>query len=84
MGYNREMADFDTSALTPGQSRSAPDGERIGCSAGGRLVQLRKRVSEPGFVVTVDAEPRPEVPAELMTHEWGAANSEFARLMREY
>ncbi|GGI86040.1 hypothetical protein GCM10011581_23900 [Saccharopolyspora subtropica] len=70
--------------LQPGQSEAKDNGERLGCSAGGRLVQLRRRVSEPGFVVTVDAEPRPDVPAELITHDWAAANAAFDRLMRAY
>lgn len=47
-------------------------------------MQLRRRVSEPGFVVTVDAEPRPDVPTELITHEWAAANVAFDRYMHEY
>lgn len=78
------MAEFSTATLQPGQTESNDQGERIGRSAGGRLVQMRRRVSERGFVVTVDAEPRAEVPAEVLTHEWSAANAAFDRLMHEY
>ncbi|QIZ38882.1 hypothetical protein FDZ84_35770 [Saccharopolyspora sp. ASAGF58] len=87
MGYNGRMAENsndDLSALKPGQVESKDNGERFGRSAGGCLVQLRRRVSEPGFVVTVDAETRPGVPTELITHEWGAANAAFDRFMHEY
>jgi hypothetical protein len=82
VGYNRAMTNIAT--LQPGQVESSENGERFGRSQGGHLVQLRRRKSEPGFAVTVDAEPRPEVPAELLTHEWAAANAAFDRLMREY
>ncbi|GAA2351406.1 hypothetical protein GCM10009854_31470 [Saccharopolyspora halophila] len=80
--YNEGMSNMVT--LQPGQVESSDNGERFGRSQGGHLVQLRRRRSERGFVVTVDADPRPEVPAELLTHEWGAANAAFDRLMREY
>ncbi|WP_246536627.1 hypothetical protein [Saccharopolyspora endophytica] len=78
------MAEFTTATLQPGQIESNDQGERIGRSAGGRLVQLRRRRGDRGFVVTVDAEPRSEVPAEVLTLEWAAANSAFDRLMHEY
>ncbi|WP_233575879.1 hypothetical protein [Saccharopolyspora rhizosphaerae] len=78
------MAEFSAATLQPGQTESNDQGERIGKSAGGRLVQMRRRRAERGFVVTVDAEPRPDVPAEVVTHEWAAANKAFDRLMREY
>lgn len=80
--YNEVMS--NTASLQPGQVESSDNGERFGRSRGGHLVQLRRRRTERAFVVTVDAEPRPEVPAELLTHEWGAANAAFDRLMREY
>ncbi|CAM02755.1 hypothetical protein A8924_3873 [Saccharopolyspora erythraea NRRL 2338] len=83
MRYNGVMADIDVSSLQPGQSESNESGERMGRSAGGHLVQLRKRVSEPGFVVTADVESRPEAPSEVITHEWASANVAFERLMRE-
>jgi hypothetical protein len=87
MGYNGHMAENpnnELSALQPGQIETKDNGERFGRSAGGCLVQLRRRVSEPGFVVTVDAEPRPGVPTELISHEWAAANAAFDRFMHEY
>ncbi|GAA2794596.1 hypothetical protein GCM10010470_31910 [Saccharopolyspora taberi] len=84
MGYNEDMAETDAPSLQPGESRSNDSGERRGCSAGGRLVQLRRRVAEPGFVVVADAEPRPEVPTEVITTEWAVANAAFDRLMKEY
>ncbi|MBB5157923.1 hypothetical protein [Saccharopolyspora phatthalungensis] len=74
----------NASALQPGQVESRDNGERFGRSASGCLVQLRRRVSEPGFVVTVDAERRPGVPTELITHEWASANAAFDRFMREF
>lgn len=80
--YNGGMTNVRT--LQPGQVESSENGERFGCSRGGHLVQLRRRKAEQGFVVTVDAAPRPDVPAELLTHEWAAANATFDRLMREY
>ncbi|MGW3469129.1 hypothetical protein ACWDKQ_11825 [Saccharopolyspora sp. NPDC000995] len=79
-----ENPNDDLFALKPGQVESKDNGERFGRSVGGCLVQLRRRVSEPGFVVTVDAEPQPGVPTELITHEWGAANAAFDRFMHEY
>ncbi|MFC7340214.1 hypothetical protein [Saccharopolyspora griseoalba] len=82
VGYNEGMT--NVASLQPGQVESSDNGERFGRSRGGHLVQLRRRKSEPGFVVTVDAEPREDVPAELLTHEWAAANAAFGRLMREY
>lgn len=84
VGCNGGMAEFTTATLQPGQIESNDQGERIGRSAGGRLVQLRRRRGDRGFVVTVDAEPRSEVPAEVLTLEWAAANSAFDRLMHEY
>ncbi|SFS77782.1 hypothetical protein [Saccharopolyspora flava] len=78
------MAEFSTATLQPGQTESNDQGERVGRSSGGHLVQMRRRVSDRGFAVTVDAEPRPEVPTEVLTHEWSEANSAFDRLMREY
>ncbi|TWF96040.1 hypothetical protein [Saccharopolyspora dendranthemae] len=78
------MAEFSSTTLKPGQIESNDQGERIGRSAGGRLVQLRRRVADRGFVVIVDAEPRSEVPAEVLTLEWSAANAAFDRLMHEY
>ncbi|MGP4017072.1 hypothetical protein [Saccharopolyspora sp. 5N708] len=79
-----ENRDNHVSALRPGQVESRDNGERFGCSAGGCLVQLRRRIAEPGFVVTVDAEPRPGESRELITHEWAAANAAFDRFMHEY
>lgn len=84
MGYNRDMAEFNASDLQPGQIESKDNGERLGRSAGGHLVQLRRRVSTPGFVVTVDAEASAGVPTELLTQEWAAANAEFDRFMHEF
>ncbi|MER6992563.1 hypothetical protein ABT337_26630 [Saccharopolyspora hirsuta] len=78
------MAEFNASDLEPGQIESKDNGERLGRSAGGRLVQLRRRISEPGFVVTVDAEASADVPTELLTQEWAAANAAFDRFMREF
>ncbi|MER7015105.1 hypothetical protein ABT324_27050 [Saccharopolyspora sp. NPDC000359] len=78
------MARFNASDLEPGQVESKDNGERLGRSAGGHLVQLRRRVSEPGFVVTVDAEPSKGAPTELLTHEWAAANAAFDRFMRQH
>ena len=51
---------------------------------GGHLVQLRRRIAEPGFVVTVDAEPRVGATTELITTDWAAANTTFSRFMHEY
>jgi hypothetical protein len=87
LGYNGRMAensDNELAALQPGQIETKDNGERFGRSAGGCLVQLRRRISEPGFVVTVDTEPRPGVPTELITHDWAAANAAFDRFMHEY
>ncbi|WP_228046652.1 hypothetical protein [Saccharopolyspora montiporae] len=78
------MQESATTALRPGDVQVGANGERFGRSTGGRLVQLRRRVSEPGFVVTVDAQPRAEVPAEVITTGWTTANTAFERLMREY
>ncbi|MDA3627217.1 hypothetical protein [Saccharopolyspora oryzae] len=78
------MAEFNASDLQPGQIESKDNGERLGRSTGGCLVQLRRRVSAPGFAVTVDAEARPGVPTELLTQEWAAANAAFSRFMREF
>lgn len=73
-----------TAVLQPGEVQASENGERFGRSVGGHLVQLRRRVSEPGFVVTVDAQPRVDVPAETITKGWTTANNAFERLMREY
>lgn len=73
------MADTDTTELAPGQSVSRDNGERLGRSAAGHLVQLRRRVAEPGFVVTTAAEDRDAV----LTAEWAHANAAFDRLMRD-
>ncbi|GAA4616342.1 hypothetical protein GCM10023108_28600 [Saccharopolyspora hordei] len=84
MGYNRGMAEFNAADLQPGEVRTKENGERLGRSAGGHLVQLRRRVSGPGFAVTVDAEPRPGVPTEMLTLEWASANAAFDRFMRTF
>ncbi|KEI43984.1 hypothetical protein GU90_13555 [Saccharopolyspora rectivirgula] len=78
------MSGFDVSELQAGQSVSKETGERIGRSAGGRLVQLRRRVSERGFVVTVDALAEAGAQRELITQDWRTANATFDRFMREY
>lgn len=77
------MSDTDTSALIPGQSTARDNGERIGRSQAGHLVLMRRRVVEPGFVVTVDSPQRPELPSEVITTGWAHANAAFDRLMRE-
>lgn len=84
LSYNGLMQEPATAVLQPGDVQTSENGERFGRSAGGRLVQLRRRVSEPGFVVTVDARPRADVPAETITKGWTTANNAFERLMREY
>ncbi|MEU6130191.1 hypothetical protein ABZ805_13560 [Saccharopolyspora sp. NPDC047091] len=73
------MADTDTTALVPGQSISRDNGERLGRSAAGHLVQLRRRVAEPGFVVTSGSTRGDAV----LTAEWAHANAAFDRMMRE-
>ncbi|MHA6803442.1 hypothetical protein [Salinifilum ghardaiensis] len=78
------MAENAATELAPGESATRDRGQRVGRSAGGRLVQLRRRVSEPGFVVTVDAEPAGGETTELITADWGAANTTFDRFMRRY
>ncbi|MFR9732166.1 hypothetical protein ACL03H_23320 [Saccharopolyspora sp. MS10] len=70
------MADTDTTALVPGQSIARDNGERMGRSPGGHLVQLRRRIAEPGFVVTAD-----DVPDAVLTTDWAHANEVFDRLM---
>lgn len=78
------MAEMNPDALRAGESVSNDHGERMGRSAGGHLVMLRRRRSEPGFVVTVDAPEVPEVPAEAITVEWATANAAFDRMMTGY
>lgn len=70
--------------LRAGECLSQDNGERVGRSAGGRLVLMRRRRTTSGFVVTVDAQPRPEVPAETLSTEWAAANAAFDRMMKAY
>lgn len=77
------MQERTAADLQPGEVRARADGERYGRSVGGHLVQLRRRVAEPGFVVTADAQPRAGVPAETITRSWTTANGAFERLMRE-
>lgn len=77
-------AEMNPNTLTAGESVANDSGERMGRSAGGHLVLLRRRSSEVGFVVTVDAPKRPEVPAETITSEWATANAAFDRMMTAY
>lgn len=84
MSYNGTMPENVVTDLEPGQSATRDRGQRLGRSAGGRLVQLRRRVSVPGFVVTVDAEPAGGETTELITADWSAANTTFDRFMRRY
>ena len=74
----------ETSSLVPGQSVARDNGERIGCSTGGRRVLMRRRTTTPGFVVTVDARADPEVPAETITSHWEVATAAFDRMMKHY
>ncbi len=74
----------EAASLRPGETHSEDNGERMGRSAGGRIVLMRRRKSAPGFVVTTDAEALPDVPNEVIRAEWAAANTAFARMMRAY
>lgn len=78
------MAENEKTALRPGQSECRDRGQRLGCSARGRLVQLRRRVVESGYVVTVDVKPPEGVSTEVITSDWGTANAAFDRYMRQY
>ncbi|GAB3291265.1 hypothetical protein [Parasphingorhabdus pacifica] len=78
------MATSEFESLSPGESVSRDNGERMGRSANGAQVLMRRRIGAEGYVVTVDATPRPEVPSETITTEWGPANAAFDRLMKEY
>lgn len=81
--YNGAMSETKTSELVPGQSTHRDNGERMGRSDAGHLVLMRRRISEPGFVVTVDAPARPDLPTVVITAEWAHANTAFDRMMRE-
>ena len=74
----------EAASLRTGETRSEDNGERMGRSAGGRIVLMRRRKSAPGFVVTTDADPLPNVPNEVIRSEWAAANAAFAQMMRAY
>lgn len=76
--------DMNPDALAAGQSVASDSGERIGRSSGGHVVLLRRRWTQTGFVVTVDAPQRPEVPTETITSEWATANAAFDRMMTAY
>lgn len=84
VGYNGGMSTTEFESLAPGESISRDNGERLGRSSSGALVLMRRRKSSGGYVVTVDATPRPEVPSEVITADWGPANTAFDRLMKEY
>ena len=74
----------EAAALRAGETQSEDNGERMGRSAGGRIVLMRRRRSAPGFVVTADAEALPDVPNEVIRSDWAAANAAFAKMMRAY
>lgn len=76
------MTEPTTDSLGAGESTSRENGERYGRSAGGRTVLLRRRRSEPGFVVSVDAPGNQDEPTEMITSEWGPANAAFDRMMK--
>lgn len=78
------MATSELDSLKPGECVSRDNGERMGRSANGALVLMRRRIGSEGYVVTVDAPPRPEVPSESITTEWRSANAAFDRLMKNY
>lgn len=82
--YNGDMASTEFESLGPGESTSSDNGERMGRSSGGKRVLMRRRIGSSGYVVSVDADPRPEVPSEMITTEWGPANAAFDRLMKAY
>lgn len=84
-GYNGPMTDSQTALLQAGESTSAENGERRGRSRGGRLVLLRRRKADQGFVVTVDAPAdRGGESTEMITSEWGSANAAFDRMMKVF
>lgn len=78
------MTNVNTASLQAGESTARDNGERYGRSAGGRMVLLRRRRAEPGFVVTVDAPGTQDEPTEMITSEWGAANAAFGRMMKAF
>jgi len=79
------MTDSGETLLQAGESTSAENGERCGRSRGGRLVLLRRRKADQGFVVTVDA-PADQggESTEMLTAEWGSANAAFDRMMKVF
>jgi hypothetical protein len=78
------MADDELASLQPGESIARDNGERFGRSRGGRMVLMRRRLSDEGFVVTVDAPPSVDEPTEVISREWAPANAAFDRLMHAY
>lgn len=79
------MTESQTALLQSGESTSAENGERYGRSRGGRVVLLRRRRADQGFVVTVDAPAEQGgEPTEMITAEWGSANAAFDRMMKAF